>query len=447
LGFRWDPIRGLWEPTETLTENRTELALAPTENFAEFPVLQSIGVEPDLDRNSSTENTNEVAKGTANVRDATDQVMWKDFRVTDDGCLFPKQTPRLDKDGSSFKRPKGAAPLGFRWDPVRGLWAPTESLTLTENQTQFTPTPTENAGEPPVFQPFDMEPDRDRNAHTEGKTNELAGRNTADQVKWNDCKVTDDGCLFPKQTPKRNKDGSTFKRPKGPAPLGFRWDPRRGLWERCTDSEINVVEKADRTLRERVMDELIGGETWKGYAVTADGSLLPRKEPKREEKDGSLFKRPPGAAPRGFRWNAVLGVWEGDFHSERPPAAFSTRPQATLDTASDPGSSHMNQQSNNDSSPLLNEQPTAAILYAVFPNSAIEVAVSLVLGAINCTETTAAVSEIQSLEPLPPTEESQRGDRDVVLPEETGRFYPKRSPQARTLQRYSPSLTEGGRSS
>lgn len=45
----------------------------------------------------------------------------KGCRITRDGCIIPIVAPTRNID-KTYKRPRGAAPLGFDWDNVRGAW-------------------------------------------------------------------------------------------------------------------------------------------------------------------------------------------------------------------------------------------------------------------------------------------------------------------------------------
>lgn len=56
-------------------------------------------------------------------RERTNYYLKRSGRVTNDGCLVPKNKPNMKGDGL-YKRPRGRQPEGMDWDDIRGVWIP-----------------------------------------------------------------------------------------------------------------------------------------------------------------------------------------------------------------------------------------------------------------------------------------------------------------------------------
>jgi hypothetical protein len=323
-GFNWDPILGMWVPIDHDDDDENSDEQHDISSMMYVSTAQSINdahvelsVQNDIDRSSNDVRNHNVSLD--RTADWTQQQRtFKGFRVTTDGCLLPKKNLKRDLDGISFKRPHGAAPSGFDWNPIRGLWEP--SSTIEQKRDNIQGVTAES-----TYERLDKDTEREDSVFF----NFPVITNSSDLVEqptWKGFAVTDDGWLFPKKEVRRDLDDALFKRPHGAAPSGFGWNPIRGLWEphvntmpfvrSHSDSNRNAnlgIERADSTpniLPVSLHESAVTGQhMWKGFVVTDDGSLLPKYEAQRD-KNGSFFKRPRGAAPAGYNWNPTLAVWE-----------------------------------------------------------------------------------------------------------------------------------------
>jgi hypothetical protein len=301
-------------------------AAAPEVDVA--PTAASAPQQPKS-KQATTAATTNAAAATTNVV----SLAGRKRRVNDDGCLEPKAKP-LQKEDGSFYRPRGAAPAGFSWGVVDGVWIPAV-VEVSNPRTETT--------EPPVS-------NKQTNQLTE-KQKATANANARTKTKTQ--RLMNDGCMEPKSEPQKKPDG-TFARPRGMPPAGYTWNETSGRWvpvpqahpqpqpqtlgdavstasTRPISNKQSVVHTHTASVLERG-----GSDTDTVFSDDASSSSLPLlarkqtltddaklpaqtaikpvgryKRPKTEltkNKDGS-YRRPRGGAPAGHDWDSALGVW------------------------------------------------------------------------------------------------------------------------------------------
>jgi hypothetical protein len=77
-----------------------------------------------MDDRSSTEGDSDSDSRIS--RERTNYYLKRSGRVTNDGCLVPKNKPNMKVNGL-YKRPRGRQPEGMDWDDLRGVWIPLDS--------------------------------------------------------------------------------------------------------------------------------------------------------------------------------------------------------------------------------------------------------------------------------------------------------------------------------
>jgi hypothetical protein len=88
----------------------------------------------DNDTRSSDDDDNsdsDSETGSHISRERTNYYLKRSGRVTNDGCLVPKNKPNMKVDGL-YKRPRGRQPEGMDWDDIRGVWIPLESAEVND---------------------------------------------------------------------------------------------------------------------------------------------------------------------------------------------------------------------------------------------------------------------------------------------------------------------------
>jgi hypothetical protein len=78
------------------------------------------------DDRSSGQTDDSDSEGSHISRERTNYYLKRSGRVTNDGCLVPKNKPNMKVDGL-YKRPRGRQPEGMDWDDIRGVWIPLDS--------------------------------------------------------------------------------------------------------------------------------------------------------------------------------------------------------------------------------------------------------------------------------------------------------------------------------
>ena len=282
-GFDWDSIRGVWAP------NNGAAAPKVKDFVANDVVVREIGPSTIVDGVNFTGDLIETYSG---------------FLVLSDGCLLPKKELTLGKDGTSYRRPHGASPAGFDWDPIRGVWKPIdEHAPLPNKKTTSKPTPATTAV-------------GDNQASS--NSNEIRLK----RLLRNGFVVDGDGSILPKTGPATDPENPLlYKRPRGASPGKYKWNPTRGVWEptvtqvkKQTDVQRDVAHgREPGAPLQKITKRSKPKKTWKGFRVLKDNCLAPKKELKPETNRYNnkqiLWRRPHGAAPSGYDWNNIRGVW------------------------------------------------------------------------------------------------------------------------------------------
>jgi hypothetical protein len=95
------------------------------------------GGDNDNDTRSSTQDEggddsdSDSETGSHISRERTNYYLKRSGRVTNDGCLVPKNKPNMKVDGL-YKRPRGRQPEGMDWDDIRGVWIPLETAEVND---------------------------------------------------------------------------------------------------------------------------------------------------------------------------------------------------------------------------------------------------------------------------------------------------------------------------
>jgi hypothetical protein len=84
-----------------------------------------------IDDRSSAQSDDSDSEGSHISRERTNYYLKRSGRVTNDGCLVPKNKPNMKVDGL-YKRPRGRQPEGMDWDDIRGVWIPLESAEVND---------------------------------------------------------------------------------------------------------------------------------------------------------------------------------------------------------------------------------------------------------------------------------------------------------------------------
>jgi hypothetical protein len=92
--------------------------------------------EGDNDTRSSTQDDDgdsdsDSETGSHISRERTNYYLKRSGRVTNDGCLVPKNKPNMKGDGL-YKRPRGRQPEGMDWDDIRGVWIPLDTAEVND---------------------------------------------------------------------------------------------------------------------------------------------------------------------------------------------------------------------------------------------------------------------------------------------------------------------------
>lgn len=220
-------------------------------------------------------------------------------RRTQDGCLRPHREPILKEDGT-FSKPKGRVPQGMTWDPIRGLYAPSDGAVAKAK------TPRKVKVETPP------------SAALKKRSSSTRERSTK--------RTTPDGCVLPLREPKRNSDG-TFVRPCGRVPTGMVWDENRGVFapvgqisspavvtsalqppppRQESKQVVAATKKTPVSHKREVSKKSIADDHRRGQR-TPDGCFRPAVAP-RQKADGT-YVRPKGRGPANMVWNVTRGLF------------------------------------------------------------------------------------------------------------------------------------------
>ena len=163
--------------------------------------------------------------------------------------------------------------------------------------------------------------------------------------------------LPPKVPAKLNLQDGTFHRPAGRAPKGYQWDASKGAWtwkhpgqdlnddredeeeeeeddDDDDDDYYSTVSNEYHTPNEEMSNNasfLPKKKMHPSPKTEDDDVLLPKIPPKRNQQDGS-WHRPAGRAPKGFQWDARMGLWtleQPDKYCTAAAAAAQLRQQAS----------------------------------------------------------------------------------------------------------------------
>ena len=216
-GFDWDAIRGVWKPGEVSASTINVL-----NNTTPIPPKKTNGV---INNEPMCSDVNDIRL----VR-----VLKKGFIVDGDGCILPKKV--LSPDPSNprlYKRPRGASPGKYQWNPIRGVWQP-HGITQVKQKVSRKSTPS-------TIEPT-FTNDDDGNASSPN-TEPSESR----QKVWKGFRVLENDCLVPKKPLKSESnahDGNRqllWRRPQGSAPNGYNWNNIRGVWE-PSGTEVMVLD-------------------------------------------------------------------------------------------------------------------------------------------------------------------------------------------------------------
>jgi hypothetical protein len=92
---------------------------------------RSAHADADDDRSSSQDGDSDSETGSHISRERTNYYLKRSGRVTNDGCLVPKNKPNMKVDGL-YKRPRGRQPEGMDWDDIRGVWIPLDTAEVND---------------------------------------------------------------------------------------------------------------------------------------------------------------------------------------------------------------------------------------------------------------------------------------------------------------------------
>jgi hypothetical protein len=327
-GFDWNSLRGVWKPIEEAKEHKTKVDhLNEGDNDNVSPA--------EIDRPKIEEMVDHISTNHANAKPTKTH---KGFIVLSNGCLQPKKDVTIDKDGTSYKRPHGASPAGFDWDPIRGVWmpirvsdalrnVPKKKSHTASNYTASVMDDQPNILDDAVAYAVDV-------SKSNGESTDVGACNIPhinhDLIEtYSGFLVLPDGCLLPKKDVKLGKNNTLYRRPHGASPAGFDWDAIRGVWK---PTEVPIVVPVPMANTSNQTTEIhpkrskavtVGKQVYtkdfkarlkqlskKGFIVDDDGCLLPKKGRAVDPKNPSLYKRPHGASPGMYRWNPSRGVWE-----------------------------------------------------------------------------------------------------------------------------------------
>ena len=170
-----NPTNALLETDGTFVRNNEKFVHPELQgqNTRHDNTVSSIpGSNTSVHKVSGNTNVNELSSST-NANETI--LLFKGFVITNDGCLIPKKTPQLVHPHSTiYKRPHGAAPLGFEWNPIRAVWDPSY-----------------NVGDGSINPPQLMSPSGATTTKTSSNIITTKKRN-----KWKGFKVTENGSLF-----------------------------------------------------------------------------------------------------------------------------------------------------------------------------------------------------------------------------------------------------------
>ena len=85
----------------------------------------------DSDDDDDDDDDSDSETGSHISRERTNYYLKRSGRVTNDGCLVPKNKPNMKVDGL-YKRPRGRQPEGMDWDDIRGVWIPLDTAEVND---------------------------------------------------------------------------------------------------------------------------------------------------------------------------------------------------------------------------------------------------------------------------------------------------------------------------